>query len=131
MLSDYMVHPSLATANIDKARGWYAERLGLNPLLAFPNLLAYQVGPTIFTVFESPGAGTAQNTDAIWRVPDLGAEISRLRSRGVVFAEVDEGGADRTIDEVAFAVAALQALGTGNHVRALDALRDLAGRTSG
>ena len=31
MLSDYMVHPSLATANIDKARGWYAERLGLEP----------------------------------------------------------------------------------------------------
>jgi hypothetical protein len=42
-----------------------------------------------------------------------------------------EAGAHRTIDEVAFAVAALQALGTGNHLRALDALRDMAERASG
>jgi catechol 2,3-dioxygenase-like lactoylglutathione lyase family enzyme len=100
MLSDYMVHPSLATANIDKARGWYAERLGLNPLLAFPNLLAYQVGPTIFTVFESSAAGTAQNTVAIWRVADLRAEVDRFRARGVAFEELDLGGDGRTIDGI-------------------------------
>jgi hypothetical protein len=39
-----------------------------------------------------------------------------------------DGGVDRTIDEVAFAVAALQALGSGNHAHALAALREMAGR---
>jgi catechol 2,3-dioxygenase-like lactoylglutathione lyase family enzyme len=100
MLSDYSVHPSLATSDIEKARSWYAERLGLEPIVAFPSLLAYQVEQTIFTVFETAAAGTALNTVAIWRVPDLRAEVSRLRGRGVVFADLDYGDGDRTIDGV-------------------------------
>ena len=100
MLSDYSVHPSLATSDIEKARSWYAERLGLEPIVAFPSLLAYQVEQTIFTVFETSAAGTAMNTVAIWRVPDLRAEVSRLRGRGVVFADLDYGDGDRTIDGV-------------------------------
>jgi hypothetical protein len=35
------------------------------------------------------------------------------------------------IDEASFVVAALQALGSANHVRALEALRDVAERASG
>ena len=100
MLSDYSVHPSLATSDIEKARNWYAERLGLEPIVAFPSLLAYQVEQTLFTVFETAAAGTAMNTVAIWRVPDLRAEVSRLRGRGVVFADLDYGDGDRTIDGV-------------------------------
>lgn len=100
MLTDYMVHPSLATADIGKARDWYAQRLGLEPFLAFPSLLAYQIGPTMFTVFETPAAGTAQNTVAIWRVPDLRAEVSRLRARGVVFEDLDLGGDDQTTEGI-------------------------------
>jgi catechol 2,3-dioxygenase-like lactoylglutathione lyase family enzyme len=100
MLSDHRVHASLATADIGKARDWYAERLGLEPLLAFPMLLAYQVGPTIFTVFETSAAGTAQNTVAVWRVPDLRAEVTRLRARGVVFEDLDFGGDEQTIDGI-------------------------------
>lgn len=100
MLSDYRVHPSLASSDIEKARNWYAERLGLEPIQAFPSLLAYQVGPDVFTVFETPSAGTAQNTVAIWGVPDLRAEVSRLRARGVEFADLDLGGEERTIDGI-------------------------------
>lgn len=100
MLSEYAVHPSLATANVDKAGRWYAERLGLHPFLAYPSLLAYQVDQTIFTVFETPTAGTARNTVAIWRVPDLRAEIARLGARGVEFENLDFGGDERTIDGI-------------------------------
>ena len=100
MLSDYGVHPSLATSDIEKARSWYAERLGLEPLFESPYLLAYQIGPDIFTVFKTPAAGTAQNTVAIWGVPDLRAEVGRLRARGVEFADLDLGGDEKTIDGV-------------------------------
>jgi catechol 2,3-dioxygenase-like lactoylglutathione lyase family enzyme len=100
MLSDYSVHPSLASSDIEKARSWYAQRLGLEPILAFPSLLAYQVGPDIFTVFETPAAGTAQNTVAVWSVPDLRAEVTRLRARGVEFADLDLGGDEQTIDGI-------------------------------
>jgi catechol 2,3-dioxygenase-like lactoylglutathione lyase family enzyme len=100
MLSDYSVHPTLACADVGRARDWYAERLGLEPIQVFPSLLVYQVGPTIFTVFETPAAGTAQNTVVIWRVPDLRAEVSRLRARGVVFEDVDLGAGERTVDGI-------------------------------
>ena len=100
MLTDYAVHPSLATADIPRARAWYAERLGLEPIREFPSLLAYQVGPDVFTVFETPAAGTAQNTVAIWQVPELRAEVARMRSRGLVFEDLDFGGGDRTVDGV-------------------------------
>jgi catechol 2,3-dioxygenase-like lactoylglutathione lyase family enzyme len=100
MLSDYPVHPSLATADIAKARAWYAERLGLEPLFEFPSLVAYQVDSSMFTVYETPAAGTAQNTVAIWLVDDLRAEVARLHGRGVVFEDLDFGPDDRTVDSV-------------------------------
>ena len=42
-----------------------------------------------------------------------------------------ESAPDAKINEAAFVVAALQALGSANHVRALEALRDVAERASG
>ena len=100
MLTDYAVHPSLATQDVGRARDWYAERLGLEPFLTFPNLLAYKVGQTVFTIFETPAAHTAKNTVALWRVPDLRAEVGDLRSRGLMFEEQDFGGGERTIDGI-------------------------------
>ena len=100
MLSDYAVHPSLATSDVGKARDWHAQRLGLEPFLVFPSLLAYQVEQTIFTVFETPAAGTAKNTVAVWRVPDLLAEVARLRARGVAFEDLELGSDNRTIDGI-------------------------------
>lgn len=100
MLGDYMVHPSLATADIDRARDWYAERLDLVAFVALPSLLAYQVEQTIFTVFETPAAGTARNTVAIWRVADLRAEVARLRARGLAFENLDLGPGERTVDGI-------------------------------
>lgn len=91
MLSDYPVHASLATADATRAREWYATNLGLTPAFDLPGLLAYQVAATIFTVFETPMAGTAQNTVAHWAVQDLRAEMERLRARGLVFEDVDLG----------------------------------------
>jgi hypothetical protein len=42
-----------------------------------------------------------------------------------------ESAPEAKIDEAAFLVASLQALGSANHVRALEALRDVAERASG
>jgi catechol 2,3-dioxygenase-like lactoylglutathione lyase family enzyme len=100
VLSDYPVHPSLATADIGAARRWYADRLGLEPVVEYPGLVAYQIDQSMFTVYETPSAGTAQNTVALWLVPDLRGEMTRLRGRGVVFEELDFGPDERTVDGV-------------------------------
>jgi catechol 2,3-dioxygenase-like lactoylglutathione lyase family enzyme len=101
LLTDFAVHPSLATADIGEAKQWYADKLGLTPVADFPTLVVYRVGATsLFTVYETPSAGTAQNTVAIWLVDDLRAEVARLRSRGLAFEELDYGPDDRTVDGI-------------------------------
>jgi catechol 2,3-dioxygenase-like lactoylglutathione lyase family enzyme len=100
MLSDYRVHPSLATRDISMARAWYSKTLGLEPIVDLERLLAYQVERTIFTIAETPMAGTAQNTVALWLVADLRAEMARLRARGLAFEDIDLGSEGRTVNGV-------------------------------
>ena len=101
MLSDYEVHPSLATRDLRAATAWYSDKLGLTPIAEFPSLAMYRVGSSsIFTVYQTPAAGTAQNTVAIWLVDDLRAEVARLRDRGLVFEDLDAWPDGRTIDGI-------------------------------
>ena len=98
MLRDFRIHPLLATSDAVRARAWYADKLGLEPVFEREGQLVYSVPPTVFTVYETSSAGTAQNTVAVWRVDDLRAEMARLRARGVMFEELDFGPDDRTVD---------------------------------
>ena len=100
MLSDYAVHPSLATRDISMARAWYSTNLGLEPIADLGSLLAYQFERTVFTVYETPVAGTAQNTVALWLVADLRAEMARLRVRGLPFEDLHLGSDGRTVEGV-------------------------------
>ncbi len=89
MLAEFVIHPSLASADLARAKAWYTEKLGWLPEREFDGLLVYAVEGRILTVYETPSAGTARNTVAIWRVDHLRAEVARLRGSGVVFEDYD------------------------------------------
>ena len=91
MITDAPIHPSLAVADLARARSWYAEKLGWEPTIEPPGTLIYEVGGSAFTLFETEFAGTAKNTVMNWNVADLRSGVARLRERGVVFEEYDEG----------------------------------------
>ena len=91
MLKDAPIHASLATKDLAQARSWYADKVGWEPALEPPGTLVYQVGQSFFSVYESEYAGSAKNTVMNWIVPDLRAQVARLRDRGVVFEEYDFG----------------------------------------
>ena len=93
------VHASLAASDIERARRWYEEKLGLVPFESWPELLRFRVGTSSFSVFHTASAGTAKNTVAIFTVADLRAEVTTMRSRGVVFEDYDIGGY-RTVDGI-------------------------------
>lgn len=99
MLRDYPLTASLATADAARARRWYADKLGLEPAFEEGGYLGYRVGPGMFTVYETPTAGTAKSTVANLFVRDLDAEMARLRGRGVVFEDYDFGEI-KTVDGV-------------------------------
>jgi catechol 2,3-dioxygenase-like lactoylglutathione lyase family enzyme len=99
MLSDAPFHPTLATADLARARDWYAEKIGWEPYLEPPGTLVYQVGDSFFSLYESEFAGSAENTVMNWNVADLRAEVARLRNNGVEFEDYDYGDF-KTVDAI-------------------------------
>ncbi len=91
VITDAPIHPSLATSDLARAKAWYAEKLGWQPSFEMDGMLAYSVGDLSFSVYESEYAGTAKNTVMNWVVPDVRAEMTRLRGRGVAFEDYDMG----------------------------------------
>jgi len=99
MLTDATIHATIAAKDLDRARTWYADKLGWTPIDEMNGVLIYEVDQERFVVYETPSAGTAQNTIAGWIVDDLRAEVARLRSRGVVIEDVDLGDS-KTVDGI-------------------------------
>lgn len=97
-LSIYTVLPA---ADLDRARAFYRDKLGLEPTMEKPGMLAYS-GPSgyIFQLYETSNAGTAMNTQMGWSTSELDADMAELRERGVVFEEYDFPGL-KTVNGVA------------------------------
>src|SRR5689334_11174645 len=91
MLRDYDLQPALASFDAKRAKAWFSDKLGIEPTEDDGVQLDYQLGNSGFGVYEAATAGTAQNTVAAWNVPDVAAEVDRLRARGVVFEDYDFG----------------------------------------
>ena len=89
MLDSFPINAVLPAADLDRARAWYADKLGLKPTSEDMGGLWYETGGTAFVVTHSQFSGTAPNTAAEWRVTDLLGLMAKLRARGVVFEEYD------------------------------------------
>ncbi len=92
-ITDASVHATLAVADLDKARAWYADKLGWEPLSIseVEGTLIYKVGDSYFTLYPTEFAGTAKNTVMNWNVDDLRGEMARLSGRGLTFEDYDFG----------------------------------------
>lgn len=99
MLKGYDLHATLASSDVERAKRWYAEKLGWEPTKEMPGYAKYEFGPSAFAVYESPNAGTAKNTVLFWLVESVAAEVARLRERGLTFEEYDFGDY-KTVDGV-------------------------------
>ena len=69
--------------NLDRARAFLRDRLGLTELYAFPGLAFYHLGPTRLMIRET---GTKGPADILYfRVPSIGTAHETLVQRGVTF----------------------------------------------
>jgi predicted enzyme related to lactoylglutathione lyase len=93
MLSDLPVTATLPASDIERARKFYAEKLGLTSEEASPDGgLLYKCKGSSFMVYPSQFAGTARNTALGFQTDDLAALMKELRSRGLVFEDYDLPG---------------------------------------
>ncbi|MDN5856726.1 MAG: VOC family protein, partial [Actinomycetia bacterium] len=81
----------LPAKDLDRARTFYAERLGLEPIDERDGALLYSCGGQEFAVFVSAGAANGNHTQLGFIVANLDDVVAELRGRGVVFEEFDFG----------------------------------------
>ncbi|MFF7357894.1 MULTISPECIES: VOC family protein [Streptomyces] len=100
LLSRARVATRLPAGDLERARRFYAEKLGLAPVDERPGGLLYRCAGVDFVVFRSTGTSPGTFTQMAFEVDDLDAVMAELRRRGVVFEEVDVPGL-RTRDGIA------------------------------
>jgi catechol-2,3-dioxygenase len=109
MLADHPIDPMLLATDLDAAKEFYGERIGLEILIESEDFLTFSCGGDSRLVVTRSTSGTTESqTNASWRVDDLAAEVRELHSRGVKVEDYDEPG-PKTVDgiaDVGFALAA-------------------------
>ena len=93
MLGKTDVTPMIAVKDIDRARKFYADTLGLKPLKTFgEEVVTLKSGDTTLEVYRSEFAGTNKATALNFEVKDINAEVRELKDKGVRFEHYDLKG---------------------------------------
>jgi len=85
MLASGGVATRLPAQDLERARAFYAEKLGLAPIEERPGGLLYRCARGEFAMFQTDGAASGSHTQMAWEVDDIDAAVSQLKARGVVF----------------------------------------------
>jgi catechol 2,3-dioxygenase-like lactoylglutathione lyase family enzyme len=101
MFDKIALQTTLPASDLERAKRWYEETLGLTPAResAFGGA-EYEAGGSEFLIYESQFAGTNQATAAGFRVDNFDEAVDHLRSKGVEFEHVDFGEMGSTVDGV-------------------------------
>src|SRR6266851_8474747 len=101
MLTNALVQTTLPVAETDRARAFYSDKLGLDPLQQLPGATIYEVGAgTRFALFSTQARPSGTHTQISFAVADIEAEVRDLKARGVVFEEYDSPGL-KTVNSIA------------------------------
>jgi len=92
MLHDGEVATRLPARDLERAKAFYRNKLGLEPIEERPGGARYRCGNSYFALFQSAGASSGTHTQMGWEVKDIEATVAELRGRGVVFEEYDLPG---------------------------------------
>jgi catechol 2,3-dioxygenase-like lactoylglutathione lyase family enzyme len=103
MLADHPIHTPLPVTDLERAKRFYAEKLGLTPETELPDSrdgLFYRCGGTRFLLFPSSTPSSGDHSQMTWLTSNIEADVAALQARGVVFEEYDLPGL-KTVNGVA------------------------------
>lgn len=93
MLTHAVVTTMLPVIDLDRARAFYEDRLGLTHGELRPDgKLVYAVEGGYLALFPKPGGTKADHTAVSFQVEDIAASIEELERKGVVFEDYDLPG---------------------------------------
>ena len=86
--------PMIAVKDIDRAKTFYAETLGLEAVEeAGGEVVTMKSGATKLNVYRSEFAGTNKATALTFDVADIAGEVRDLKQKGILFEHYDMGDA--------------------------------------
>ena len=95
MLTSASVTANIPAADLDRAKSFYSDTLGLTPVMEVDDagMLIYRTGGgTTFSVYKTEYAGQAGHTIAQFHVDDVTAEARALQQKGVALETYDMPG---------------------------------------
>ena len=100
-LSNAHTVTKLPAQDLQRARTFYRDKLGLEPVEERTGGLRYVCGPTEFHLFSSAGAPSGESTQMAFEVENLETTLADLRARGVTFERYEMSGFDVRGDAIA------------------------------
>ena len=88
-LASSRVLATIAVKDIEQAKEFYGQKLGLTQVEENAGGVTYESGGGYLFVYQSETAGTNQATSASWQVEDVDAAIDELKAEGVTFEHYD------------------------------------------
>jgi catechol 2,3-dioxygenase-like lactoylglutathione lyase family enzyme len=91
MLSEAKIIPTVPASDLDRARHFYEDKLGLLPKADVPEMpdgIIYAVGDGGLLVYRTD-APHGENTAAGFLVDDILREMTELREKGITFEDFD------------------------------------------
>ena len=79
----------LPAQDLARARRFYHDQLGLDPVEARDGGLRYVCGSTEFHLFASSGSPSGESTQLGFEVADIDQVVADLRARGLQFETID------------------------------------------
>ncbi|MEU6141325.1 VOC family protein [Streptomyces sp. NPDC047081] len=100
MLAETPLNAVIPASDLDRAKHFYGDTLGLKLVLDGSDFAVFESGGVQFSLYSTPSGGKAAHTLATWLVTDLNTEMTDLRGRGVTFEDYDQPGL-KTVNGVA------------------------------
>ena len=99
MLGDKNAVANLAVRNLDTARKFYEDTIGLKSVGGEGDeLIVFRSGNSTINVYRSDYAGTNKATAVTWTVGDVESAVRALKAKGVKFEHYDMPGMTRQGD---------------------------------
>jgi catechol 2,3-dioxygenase-like lactoylglutathione lyase family enzyme len=99
MLGKAKATPMIAVKDLDRARKFYEETLGLEAGKTMGDeVLEVKSGDTVIAVYRSEFAGTNQATALTFDVDNIESEVRELKDKGVFFEHYEVPGLEQRGD---------------------------------
>jgi catechol 2,3-dioxygenase-like lactoylglutathione lyase family enzyme len=92
MLGKADATPMIAVTDLDRARSFYENALGLKAKEEWGEGVTLESGDTLINLYKSEFAGTNKATALNFEVDDIDKEVSELKEKGIFFEKYDLPG---------------------------------------